>query len=882
MAIATELTINTAASAMDMAQAIFGSGVQVQTASFSGEIGANAASGIYSGAQTTIPGIVPGDSGVILSTGRVVNFTNSSGTTNTNTVANLSSDTAGVDGDAQLNAVAGRATFDGAILNATFIPDGDFLTMQFVFASDEYPEWVNSNFNDAFGVWVNGTFVPMTITSTGEVAINTVNNASNQNLYHDNTADQFNTEMDGFTRVLSFKAPVNSGQINTIKIGIADAGDTGYDSNLLISGNSIQTIALAFDDDVQLLANSSRTFDILANDNDQTDGGLTITHINDVPLVAGQTVTLQTGEQVRLNADGTVTVFSDGGLGSSNLNYAIIDSAGNTDTGFITITTVASLTRDGIIEGTAGNDVIQVGYLGDPDGDRVDNNDALGVGGTTGNGDFIQSGAGNDSIVAGNGNDVVYAGADNDTVFGGAGNDWVSLGAGNDSFGTFGTDSAGNDTVFGDAGNDYIIGGAGSDRLYGGAQNDTLSGGMGADSVYGGDGADAFMVTDDHEADLIDGGSGGTDTDTIFYANFLTTQGVNVTFTGAEAGTYGFVTTPSGFAPGSGSFTDIEAVALTDYADTVNGTANTQAMAVSGNGGADALTGGSAADSLFGGAGSDTLTGGDGADLIDAGGDNDTIFGGAGDVVLGGDGTDVLDLSAYRHSGTTVTYTDGDPATGSGTVDFLDGNGDVTGTLSFSSIESVVACFTPGSLILTETGEVPVERLSLSDRVLTRDNGFQAIRWMARRDLGGAELRANPAFHPVRIARGALGDGLPDRDLTVSPQHRMLLSGARAELLFGEREVLVAATQMVGMAGVTRVFPPQVSYIHFMCDAHEVVRTDGAWSESFQPGAQTVAGLGAAQRTELLSLFPDVLQAHSYTAARMTLKSREAAVLLRA
>lgn len=1015
MAIATELTIDVAASDLAMAQAIFGDGIQVLTASYQGD---PMSKGIYTGAQTTMPGIAPSDSGVILSTGHVTDMTNSSGTTDTNTAAGTSRDTTGVDDDLQLNTIAGRATFDGSILNATFVPDGDFLTMQFVFTSEEYPEYVGSNFNDAFGVWVNGNFVPLTISSSGEVAINTVNGGLNQNLYIDNTADQFNTEMDGFTRILTFKAPVNIGQVNSIRIGIADAGDNAYDSNLLISGNSIQTVALAFDDRVQLLANSSRTFDVLGNDTDQTDGGLTITHLNGTAVTAGQSVTLTTGEQVRLNADGTITVFSDGDLGSNTLNYTVLDSAGNSDVGFITINTVAGVTRDGIVQGTAGADVIAVGYVGDPDGDLVDNNDALGVGGTTGDGDYILAGAGDDSITAGAGNDVVYGGADNDSVSGGEGNDWVGLGSGNDSFGMSGTE-AGDETVFGDAGDDTINGGAGADRLYGGTGNDTLQGGSGSDQLYGDDGADLFSIRDDHEADAIFGGSGGTDADTLGFSSSATTQGIAVTFTGAEAGTYAFAATPSGLAQGTGSFADIEAITLTDYADTVNGAASSGAMTLTGNGGADVLSGGSEADTIFGGTGADTLSGNDGADSL-SGGDaadslsggsgNDTLSGGDGaDTLQGGEGADVLiggiglDLADYTgsgaavavdlHAGTasggdaagdtvqgsvdgvigsgfddTLTGADGENLTGPDTfttviygmagndlidgragadslyggtgadtivggtgADTLDGgadrdvifgaggdeidggedgddfdtldlrgagslkitfdtdnaeNGTVrfrdTGeTLRFVNVENVIPCFTPGSLVLTDGGEVLVENLAPGDRVLTRDNGYQEIRWMARRDLTQSDLRTHRAYNPVLIARGSLGDGLPERDLMVSPQHRMLIAGARGELLFGEREVLSAATHLVGMPGVTRIYPVGVSYIHFMFDRHEIVRADGAWSESFQPGSQTVAGLGAEQRQELLALFPDVLTGQSHHAARLSLKSRETAVLVR-
>ena len=718
MAIATELNINTSATALDMANAIFGNGIQVISATYTG---AAISSGTYTGALSTLGhvatgGLVNSDTGVILSTGNVTDFTNSSGTTNTNEVTNRSTDTTGgVDGDAQLNAVAGMATFDGAILTATFIPDGNMITMQFVFSSEEFPEYISSNVNDAFGVWVNGTFVPVSVTVGGNVAIDEINQNRNQNLYRDNTQDQFNTEMDGVTRILSFKAPVIQGQVNTIKIGIADGGDAIFDSNLLIMGDSIQTFALAIDDTIQLTANSSRTFDILANDRDLTNSGLTITHINGTAVVAGQTVTLGTGEQVRLNADGTVTVFSDGDIGSNALNYTIVDSQGNSDVGFITIKTVAATTPDGIVQGTSGADTIQVGYLGDPDGDRIDNNDGLGVGGTTGNADYVMAGAGNDLVLGNLGNDVIYAGTGDDTVFGGAGDDWVSLGDGNDSFGTFGTDSAGNDTIYGEAGNDYIIGGGDNDLLYGGTGNDTLSGGVGNDTMYGGDGADQFNITDDHQGDTIYGGEGGNDNDVLAFANFATTAGITVTATGAEAGTYAF----NSAAGATGTYSEIEIFSATDYNDTLNFAADGSGVTLVGNGGDDSITAGSGDDLIYGGVGNDTVRGGAGADTIlgDAGNDtlygeagNDSISGGAGnDVIYGGLGADTLsggddadvfyggagDVVVGGEGGTdndtlVLNYADvqsisyGGGNNEAGTVTFYGG-----GTLTFSEIENI-------------------------------------------------------------------------------------------------------------------------------------------------------------------------------------------------
>lgn len=1024
MPIANELTINTSASALYMANAIFGDGITVTSASFQGDA---VQSGIYSGALSTIAGIVPTDTGVILSTGNVTDFTNSSGTTDTNTQPGFTTNPlGGIDGDAQLNAVAGMATFDGAILNASFIPTGDVLTMQFVFSSEEYPEYVNGGVNDAFGVWINGNFVPATISVAGNIAIDSVNGGVNQNLYRDNTADQFNTEMDGFTYVLSFKAPVTPGQVNTIKIGIADGGDSAFDSNLLIMGNSIQTFALAMDDTIQLTANSSRTFDILANDRDETDVGLTITHINGTAVVAGQVVTLATGEQVRLNADGTVTVFSDGDLGTNTLSYTVLDTQGNTDVGFIFVETVAVTGPDGIVQGTSGNDVIQVGYLGDPDGDRIDNNDGQGIGGTTADADYVLAGAGNDSITANLGNDIIYAGTGHDTAFGGAGNDWVASGEGNDSV----DGGAGNDTIYGDGANDNLSGGNDNDLIYGGAGNDQLAGDAGDDTLFGGADADTITIGLAQGTDSVQGGETGADFDTL---GLTAASNVSITLTGNEAGVasyaggggatfsqiervvtgagndfisavsdatglvletgagndtivggsgndtvyggdgnetlnggagndalYGggdndvfFVSAGFGqdtviggqsgtnydtldlsgltnpvtvvfTAPGTGvvtdtvtghtvTFSEIEQLILTQQADVVDASLNNGYTYIQALGGNDQITGsagndifddemlapnGQGNDTFYGGGDNDQLFGGEGRDTLLGGTGNDSLYGGDGrdtfftgditaavgnDVVDGGEGGDdydVLDLTARGHSSTNIIYDVNNPE--NGIVEFLDANGAVIGTMTFSNIESVVACFTPGAQILTDQGELAVEDLQPGDLVLTRDNGYQPIRWTGRRDLSHTELIVEPRFNPVHIARGALGAGLPVRDMMVSPQHRMLVTGPRAELLFGENEVLVAAKHLVGLPGIEQRLSRGVSYLHILFDQHEIVRADGAWSESFQPGDLTMEALQGDQRAEIKALFPELGQGAQFQSARLTLTAREARALTKA
>ena len=107
-----------------------------------------------------------------------------------------------------------------------------------------------------------------------------INGTNNQNLYINNTTDAYNTEMDGFTVTMTLKMTVIPGQVNTIRIGIADVSDAQYDSNVLIAGNSVQTALIAHDDAVTLAPGQTKTIDVLANDTGPGGSTLTITHIN--------------------------------------------------------------------------------------------------------------------------------------------------------------------------------------------------------------------------------------------------------------------------------------------------------------------------------------------------------------------------------------------------------------------------------------------------------------------------------------------------------------------------------------------------------------------------------------------------------------------------
>jgi len=194
-----------------------------------------------------------------------------------------------------------------------------------------------------------------------------------------------------------------------------------------------------------------------------------------------------------------------------------------------------------------------------------------------------------------------------------------------------------------------------------------------------------------------------------------------------------------------------------------------------------------------------------------------------------------------------------------------------------------VPCFTPGTAIATPRGEVSVETLKVGDKVFTRDNGIQEIKWVGGRKLSPADLSKMPRYQPVMIRAGALGPHLPETDLLVSPHHRVLMSSRENELYFEETEVLVAAKHLVHIDGVDVVDAVGgVDYIHIMFAQHQVILSNGAWTESFQPGDMSLRGVGAAQRKELIDLFPELATIKgmdNYGSARTTLRRHEAKLL---
>nr|WP_303966743.1 Hint domain-containing protein [Donghicola eburneus] len=583
---------------------------------------------------------------------------------------------------------------------------------------------------------------------------------------------------------------------------------------------------------------------------------------------------------------------------------------------------------DDIITGGSENDSIYAGDGADSVRAGTGDDSIRGEGGD----DTLRGEDGNDFVDGGDGSDSVSGGMGDDTVLGGAGDDLVRGGSGND-------------VMEGGDGNDYIDSGSGDDTIDAGEGDDTVDAYNGADSVLGGNGNDSIMVgwqdtealpdlgypglfdADDdteNDRDFVDAGEGhnyiwtGDDRDTIISGSGNDTilagidddevdsgAGDDLIVGGEGADTIlagdGNDTVYAGFAP------DLpDDLNIPDGEDLVtnNGTDYVDAGAgndlVFGSDDADTILGGDGDDTIDGGIDADSIEGGAGDDLINlglpldahadyasGGDDRDTFTGvGAGDTVdggTGGDDFDTLDLTGLGKWQFNNVTTDADGDSTSGEVNFLDSLGNVTGTLKFDEIEKIIPCFTPGTVIATPMGERLVEELQVGDRVITRDNGIQRIRWVGAKNVTSQDLQRSAHLRPIMIKAGALGNGLPETDIMVSPNHRMLIANEKTSLYFEEPEVLAAAKHLLGTGGIYEVNVPSTTYIHFMFDRHEVVLSNGCWSESFQPGDYSLKGIGEEQRNEIYDLFPELKNQkglENFEAARRSLKKHEAKLLV--
>lgn len=594
---------------------------------------------------------------------------------------------------------------------------------------------------------------------------------------------------------------------------------------------------------------------------------------------------------------------------------------------------------DGILTGTAGDDIIDASFV-DEDGEQVDAGDGTGP---SGNEDVIQAGDGNDTIAAGAGNDTVYGDAGNDTIDGGTGDDviygdtgpgareslnWDLEGSDGNTLAAGFTQDTGemNVTVsFTDDGNNnatyqvettdvnYVVAGeeyntTSSVRLFGNGDADTSTTTIDFAASAGSTASDdvqnvSFRISD------IDWASGDFRDQVTIRAYDANGNEINVNITESSNDTLsGNTITGGDVAEGTadeGGSALIEIVGpvsqiIVDYGNAGTGTHAIRITDIhfdtiidtpNGN---DIIDGGAGDDIIYGQDGDDTITGGLGNDNISGGAGNDTISVSQGDNALGGDGDDTFNVVDLGEAGSgTINIiggeggeTNGDTLNWAGVADkgslVITNADDAAGGLSgtFTMLDGTVVTFSEIENIVCFASETCILTPYGERKIEDLNIGDLVITrdngLQPIRWIGKRTVPALNKFAPIRFEAGSLPN--LTRPLLVSPQHRMLVGNHLSELYIGEREVLVTAKHMVNNTNITRQIGGEVTYMHLMFEQHEIIYADGSASESFHPGEMAIDAISEQARCEVFDLFPELRSAPTQfgNTARKCLRKHEA------
>lgn len=314
---ATDLTGSLTAD--DLVASLVGEGLTYSNVEYSGsDLGAGTVSGV---------GDLGLGEGVALSSGAVAG--ESSSILGPNNNSSQTTDL-GSGGDADLDAIiAPLQTEDASVLEFDFVPVTDQITFAYVFGSEEYNEYVNSNFNDVFGFFVNGT--NCAVTSDGDrITVNTINNGSHADLFNDNTEEAgtpFDTQLDGFTTTLTCAAAVNPDVSNHVKLAIADTSDKRLDSAVVIGAGTFKSnhAPVAEDGAFTTPLDTAVATPLQASDPDGDD--LSYTVIDDV-------------EHGTLSGTGADLTFTpdEGFTGTTSFTFSANDGAADSNVATVTIT----------------------------------------------------------------------------------------------------------------------------------------------------------------------------------------------------------------------------------------------------------------------------------------------------------------------------------------------------------------------------------------------------------------------------------------------------------------------------------------------------------------------------------------------------------------
>lgn len=228
----------------------------------------------------------------------------------------------------------------------------------------------------------------------------------------------------------------------------------------------------------------------------------------------------------------------------------------------------------------------------------------------------------------------------------------------------------------------------------------------------------------------------------------------------------------------------------------------------------------------------------------------------------------LIDLGGVPVGPATVTYTQADEAAGPG--------GDNDGQLDFDDFP----CIAAGTMIATPNGATDVAALKAGDLVETQDHGAVPLASVGRRSL---DLSNRAKGKPILIKTSCFGDQRPERDLILSPDHRVLVNDPACSFLFGTSELLAPSKRLVDLPRIREMRNRQhIEYITLFAERHEIILANGMAVETLYPGPQALRRLGALGRATILSICPALRHQSAsvvYPEARRLLSLRESKVL---
>jgi hypothetical protein len=289
--------------------------------------GVTASNIVYTGDSSAVASFTGGNStnlglndGIILTTGSIdsIPYINDTASKFANTNNNQP-------GDATLNTFYPHPSYDAAVLEFDLIPAGNVLEFQYVFGSEEYPEYVGASFNDIFGFFISGikpsggnysnaniALIPGT---TLPVCINNVNANSYSPYYVDN-AGGTTIVFDGFTTVLVAQASVVPGTTYHLKMALADVGDNIFDSGIFLKAQSMKSYMYTNVEEI-----AAQNFNIAPN-----------------PIIAGSKLTLNllhpgTVKVTISDISGKKVYSSEESFGSAGQQQILLDGFNNCTSG---------------------------------------------------------------------------------------------------------------------------------------------------------------------------------------------------------------------------------------------------------------------------------------------------------------------------------------------------------------------------------------------------------------------------------------------------------------------------------------------------------------------------------------------------------------------